>query len=313
MKTLEEMNVLDNFMFNAIAMDPEISVLFFREMLSVMLEREIGDIVVKAQSVMQGDMPELRGIQLDVEIWENDNCLAKCRLYNVEAQQYTEDFLEKRSRFYQAKKDSKNLKRGETNWGKLPDLYMIMITTFDPFGKDSIIYTFENTCKEYPDIEYNDGLKFIYFNTSGTKGGTEAIKQLLSYLKDSKMENVTNESTAQIHNYVTTVKQSAKVRNRFMTLGEWLDRESAALAAEVAAKAAAEAAVKAAAEGRAEGRAEGERIGRINMLLDILVDLGPVSETLEARLKTLDEDALRKWTKLAAKADNMEEFLEQIK
>ena len=170
---------------------------------------------------------------LDREIWENDNCLAKCRLYNVEAQQYTEAFLEKRSRFYQAKKDSKNLKRGETNWGKLPDLYMIMITTFDPFGKDSIIYTFENTCKEYPDIEYNDGLKYIYFNTSGTKGGTEAIKQLLSYLKDSKMENVTNESTAQIHNYVTTVKQSAKVRNRFMTLGEWLDRESAALAASI--------------------------------------------------------------------------------
>ena len=290
LKTLEEMNVLDNFMFNAIAMDPEINVLFFREMLSVMLDREI---------------------------WENDNCLAKCRLYNVEAQQYTEAFLEKRSRFYQAKKDSKNLKRGETNWGKLPNLYMIMITTFDPFGKDSIIYTFENTCKEYPDIEYNDGLKYIYFNTSGTKGGTEAIKQLLSYLKDSKMENVTNESTAQIHNYVTTVKQSAKVRNRFMTLGEWLDRESAALAAEVAAKAAAEAAAKAAAEGRAEGiakgRAEGERIGRINMLLDILVDLGPVSETLEARLKTLDEDALRKWTKLAAKADSMEAFLEQIK
>ena len=49
------------------------------------------------------------------------------------------------------------------------------------------------------------------------------------------------------------------------------------------------------------------------MLLDILVDLGPVSETLEARLKTLDEDALRKWTKLAAKADSMEAFLEQIK
>lgn len=56
----------------------------------------------------------------------------------------------------------------------------------------------------------NDGSRFIYFNTAGTKGGTKAIKQLRSYLKDSKMKNVTNESISQIHSYMTTVKQSAE-------------------------------------------------------------------------------------------------------
>jgi hypothetical protein len=58
-------------MLNAIAMDPDIREPFFKEVLSVLLQREIGDIVVMAQSVMQGDAPDLRGIQLDVEIWEN--------------------------------------------------------------------------------------------------------------------------------------------------------------------------------------------------------------------------------------------------
>ena len=102
-------------------------------------------------------------------------------------------------------------------------MYMIMITTFDPFGKGSVIYTFENTCKEYPDLENKDGLKYIYFNTTGTKGGTESIKQLLSYLNYSKIENVKNDKISHIHDYVKTVKQSAEVRNRYMTIGEMLD------------------------------------------------------------------------------------------
>ena len=224
---LEDLNVLDDFMLNAIANDPDVGEAFFQEVLSVLLERDIGEVTVKAQSVIPGDTPELRGIRLDVEIQEQDNSPAKCRLYNMEAQTYTGENLQKRSRYYQAKKDSKRLKRGEKNWDKLPDLYMIMITTFDPFGKGGMIYTFENTCKEYPDVENKDGLKYIYFNTTGTKGGTESIKQLLSYLKHSKIENVTNEKISHIHDYVEAVKQSAEVRDRYMTIGEMLDASKA--------------------------------------------------------------------------------------
>ena len=224
---LEDLNVLDDFMLNAIANDPDVGEAFFREVLSLLLERDIREITIKAQSVIPGDTPELRGIRLDVEIQEQDNSTAKCRLYNMESQTYTGENLQKRSRYYQAKKDSKQLKSGEKNWDKLPDLYMIMVTTFDPFDKGSMIYTFENTCKEYPDIENKDGLKYIYFNTIGTKGGSETIKQLLSYLKHSKIENVTSEKLLHIHNYVETVKQSAEVRNRYMTIGEMLDASKA--------------------------------------------------------------------------------------
>ena len=51
--------------------------------------------------------------------------------------------------------------------------------------------------------------------------------QLLSYLKHSKIENVTNEKISHIHDYVTTVKQSAEVRDRYMTIGEMLDASKA--------------------------------------------------------------------------------------
>ena len=180
---LEELNVLDDFMLNAIANNPDVGESFFREVLSILLEREIGAIHVKAQSVIPGDTPELRGIRMDVEIYEEDNSPAKCRIYNMESQNYPELDIQKRSRYYQAKKDSKGLKRGEKKWSRLPDLYMIMITTFDPFGEDSMVYTFENTCKEFPLLEYRDGLKFIYFNTTGKKCVAQAKKRIAYILK----------------------------------------------------------------------------------------------------------------------------------
>jgi len=302
--TLEELNVLSNFMMNAIANDEDVGELFFRSILSILLERKIGDVVVRAQAFKPGITPESRGVCLDVEIREStepDEAVpAECRLYNIEAQLYIEKFLAKRSRFYQAKKDSRALRRGEKNWGKLPELYMLMITNFDPFGMDNVIYTFENTCKEFPELEYGDGLKFIYFNASGKKGGSKAIRELLSYLNCSNIEHVTNDDISHIHSYVTTVKESGKARDDFMTIGDLMDkREEIGYA-----------------KGEQAGYQSGEQSGRIKErlenLADLLHDLGePPAEVLE-RAKALDKDTLKTWTKLAVRAESMEDFLAQI-
>ena len=60
---------------------------------------------------------------------------------------------------------------------------------------------------------------------------------------------------------------------------------------------------------RAEERAEGER----NLLIKILSDLGSVSEELQNRIRNIDDDTLKQWTKLASRAESMQEFLEQVK
>ena len=39
---------------------------------------------------------------------------------------------------------------------------------YDPFGKDYMMYRFQNRCLEFPDLDYPDRLMYIYFNTSGT-------------------------------------------------------------------------------------------------------------------------------------------------
>ena len=73
-----------------------------------------------------------------------------------------------------------------------------------------------------------------------------------------------------------------------MTMGEWMD----AYTAQATAKAFAE--------------------GRIKGLLDILADFGAIPEEFQARLQNIDDETLKLWTKLAARADSMDDFLRQI-
>lgn len=56
------------------------------------------------------------------------------RLYDIEPNLY-EDDIPKRSRFYQAKADVKELPCG-SKYGKLPEFIMIWILPYDPFGDD---------------------------------------------------------------------------------------------------------------------------------------------------------------------------------
>lgn len=70
------------------------------------------------------------------------------------------------------------------------------------------------------------------------------------------------------------------------------------------------------AKGEQAGYQSGEQSGRIKErlenLADLLHDLGePPAEVLE-RAKALDKETLKTWTKFAARAERMEEFLAQI-
>ena len=60
---------------------------------------------------------------------------------------------------------------------------------------------------------------------------------------------------------------------------------------------------------REEERAE----GRLENFLDVLSDLGEIPQEVVERARSLDAGGLKAWTKLASRADSMEEFLEQIK
>ena len=197
--------------------------------------------------------------------------------------------LPKRSRFYQAKLDGKYLESGEKSWNMLPDLYVIMITSYDPFGYDYMMYTIHNQCKEVPELEYEDGVTYLYFYTGGKKGGNKEIKSLLTYMQSSIIENVKDEATRSIHASVEKIKRSAEVRGKYMTVGEMMDYYKEL--------------------GYEEGKAEGKEEGRLNLLFDILSDLGEIPQELLQQMHCLSSLEVKQWSKLASKVETMEEFL----
>ena len=65
--------------------------------------------------------------------------------------------------------------------------------------------------------------------------------------------------------------------------------------------------------GLAEGREAGLAEGRLQTFLEILGDLGEIPPEIIERAKVVDADTLKQWSKLAARAESMQEFLTQVK
>ena len=216
-RKLEDLNVLDDFMFSAAASDEEVGKEFCRTVLSVLLQKELGEIQITAQKTILPCTPEMRGIRMDVEVKEPlEDTLPSLNVYDVEPHLRKEKYFPRHNRFYQAKIDSRYIRSGERDFGNLPNLFVLTITEYDPFGKDQMIYTVSNSCREEPGLKYDDGLVFYYFNTKGKKGGTPEIRAMLKYMIESTEKNVVNEDIRNLHRCVERVKVLPEVREEFM-------------------------------------------------------------------------------------------------
>lgn len=303
-KTFEELDVIDDFLMNAVATDPEVGEVFCRTVLSVLLQRNINKLRISAQKTIPASIPGLRGIRMDVEIIEeieDDKKIGNSpamNIYDIEPHLQKGMNFAKHNRFYQAKIDSRFMNSGEKDFSKLPDLYVLTITNFDVFGKDYMMYRIHNRCDELPELEYNDGLSFLYFYTGGTKGGNDEIKRMLRYLQKSTEENITSEATRKVHEYVSKVKIIPEVREEFMRFEEMMEYAKE----------------KGMQEGRQEGREEGRREGQKRALLDILELNGEIPvEFIELLNGEENEKKLSQWTKMAAEAESISEFLEKLR
>ncbi len=221
-KTLQELDLIDNFLSNAIASNKEINEPFYRLLLSVLLGKEIKTVRVLAQQIIPASTPELRGIRMDVEITEYEEGNVT-NVYDVEPHLKDTLHLPRHNRYYQAKIDGRYVRRGLKDFSGIPNLYVITITNYDLFGKDYMMYTVRNSCVEVPELEYDDGLQFVYFYTKGKKGGSQAIKNMLTYIQNSDSKNAVDEATRKMDSYVMKVKNLPEVEAGYMTLGDWID------------------------------------------------------------------------------------------
>lgn len=289
-KNLEELNIMDDFLIHAIAADKKVGEAFCRETLSVLLQRKIGTIRVITQRTIPPLTPDTRGIRMDVEIVEDLETeerqkLPSANIYDLEPHIPNNMNLLRHNRFYQAKMDSRYVRSGEQDFYHMPNLFVITILNYDPFGYDYMMYNICNQCREIPELNYNDGLSYIYFYTRGTKGGTPELKAMLKYFRDSTEKNVVNESTRKIHDYANQVRMMPEVRDAYMTFDDMIYWQ----------------------------RQDAAKETTVQCICDLLEDHGKIPETIMNQLTNEnDRNSLAKWLKLAAKVDNIEEFSEKM-
>ena len=278
-KQLKELTLKDNFMFGAVMMEEENCKEFLELALGFPIERVE---VSKEKSIVYH--PEYKGVRLDVYAKDEYNTR-----YNVEMQVTKKDELGKRDRYYHSQIDMEMLLSG-SEYKNLPKAYVIFICNFDPFGKKKYRYTFTRQCEEEPEVNLNDGSTSIFLSTEG-ENGSEVPKELVTFLNFVKADLSESETdfedsfVKKLQETIRRVKSNREMEERFMIFEEMLREERA--------------------EGKAEGKAED--------ILDLLEELGKISEELRNKIKgEKDLETLKKWFKLVAKAESMEEFLEKM-
>ena len=88
-----------------------------------------------------------------------------------------------------------------------------MITTFDPFGYDHILYTVRNTCIEVPELPYDDGAATFFFYTKGKEGKcADEIREVLHFMENTQDANAVSSRMRQILDMVSKLKHDERMK-----------------------------------------------------------------------------------------------------
>ena len=256
MKPLEEMNLIDDFLFTEVMTDEENGQKACRIILETVLKRKLGEIRFEYQKVIPGVSESSHGIRLDTFIREltddGDNSIPGISIYDIEPDKRSakKDSLPKRARYYGDLMDVQLLKKN-TGYEMLPEQVTIFILSYDPFGKDAMYYEAETMLITHPDVSYNDGVRRIFLYADGKlpEESTEddrKIQKLLKYIARSTDDNISDESTGELDRIVRNTKSKKDIGIKYMK--SW-ERERELLE-------------EGRREGREEGREEGRREGR---------------------------------------------------
>lgn len=223
MKPIEEMNVIDDFLFTEIMADEENGLEACRIILSCVLKRKIRNIRFTAQKVVPGVSEHSHGIRLDAYVTEESEETGEdISVYDVEPDKNSSEkaSLPKRSRYYGDLIDIQLLNVG-TDYEELPELVTIFILTYDPFGENAMYYEAGTVIRTHPHVPYNDGIRriFLYVNGDLPNGNNEEdrkILNLLRYLNESTEANATDDNTRLLNSIVKSTKTKKDIGIRYM-------------------------------------------------------------------------------------------------
>ncbi len=205
-KSFEELEFKDDFMFGIIMRNPK----YCKSFLETILGIKISDIKYPKTQETIDIAANAKGVRLDVYVEDGENTV-----YNIEMQITVSKNLPKRSRYYQGMIDLNILEKGE-DYINLKRSYVIFICTFDLFGEGRHIYTFENRCIQNTNLVLGDETTKIILNTKGTMNDiSPEMKNLLDYIDG---QEASDEFTKELDTEVKNVKNNERWRVEYMTL-----------------------------------------------------------------------------------------------
>lgn len=171
-KQFEELNLVDNFLFGAVMSDKEGARILGKTILQAIFGRKFPKLVVHSEHTIWSNSEELHGIRLDAFIEEKNVEILPggVQIYDLEPNKRKSEKtqLPWRVRFIHSKIDEYELESGDS-YDKLKNVWVIFITTYDPFGENRMVYTIKNGCEESPDLPYEDGAVTLFFIPKGKR------------------------------------------------------------------------------------------------------------------------------------------------
>lgn len=288
-KKLNSLNLIDNFMFGSAISHPKYGKNIASIILKYIFGHEFHNLTVQVQKVYYGANTRLHGARLDVYIEDNvtendDNnhlvTTTQNTIYDIEPEKYKDHIskftLPKRVRFYHSMIDKQQLESGD-NYDKLKRVFVIMITPYDPFGYNHMIYTIKTHCDEIPEMPYDDGSTTLFLYPDGELGEiSNELKALLQFIIHTDDTHATNKDLQYIEDAVIEIKNNSEVTTSYMRV---MIDENRLLN-----------------EGFALGRDEGIALGRDEKLLSQIIkklskgkSISSIAEELEESEETINQ------------------------
>ena len=224
-KPLEEMDVIDNFLFTEITSSGKDGEELCGLILSRVLKRRFNSVKLVGQRTFPGVSEDTHGIRLDAyvtEETEREGGATDLTVYDVEPDRKSahRESLPKRSRYYGGLIDVHLLESG-SRYDSLPEMVLIFILSYDPFGAGAMRYEARSTLVTHPGIGYNDGVRRIYLYTDGkvpedADEGELRLQELLRYIGHSVRENAVDEELERLDEIVRKTKSKKEIGVKYM-------------------------------------------------------------------------------------------------
>lgn len=213
---LQKLNLMDDFLFDVATVDLETCKLIIELSLGI----QIRNIAWKEGQKVVHNLPGRRGIRMDFYVEDEVG-----NVFDVEMQKRNEGNIPKRTRFYQALIDAPMLKSGERGFDRMKPAYIVVICGFDLYGYGLYRYTFDNRCKEIPDLVMGDECRKIILNTKGSNDSEveRSLVDFLHYVEQSSEDNVPtdcDERLKHLHEKIHKIKSSEEMGVSYMKMEE---------------------------------------------------------------------------------------------